>query len=379
MQPRFRNGGGGGLSKEKSKADEKTWSQMSFETKKSLLSGTHRRYNILTGEWILVSPLRLKRPWLGKIEKASDISLPSYDQTCYLCPGNNRAGGVRNPLYRKTFTFDNDFSALTHETPESGINKNGLIIAESQRGICRVVCFSPRHDLTLAEMSMKEILGVVEVWRDESISLGKQSDVNYVQIFENKGELMGCSNPHPHCQIWASSSIPVEPAKEAARIEEYRNRTGKCIICDYISLELAEKTRVIFETEQFVALVPFWAVWPFEVMLVPKKHVSGLDKMNKTVREAFAAALKKITARYDNLFNVSFPYSSGIHQSPTDGRNHDECHLHMHFYPPLLRSATVRKFMVGYEMLANPQRDITAETAADRLREMSDIHYKKRK
>ncbi len=346
---------------------------------KKFLTRTHRRLNILTGEWILVSPGRLKRPWLGKVEKAPSAVLPKYDPKCYLCPGNERANGEKNPDYKNTFVFDNDFSALTYNTGRFIINENNLLRAEGERGICRVVCFSPRHDLTLAEMRAKEIGEIVDVWKDEYIRLGKLADVNYVQIFENKGELMGCSNPHPHCQIWVEDSMPVEPAKEAKQIEEYRNRTGKCILCEYISLELKEKDRLVFETERFVVVVPFWAVWPFEVMVVPKNHASSLVDMTKAERDDFALALKKIVVRYDNLFEVSFPYSSGIHQAPTDGKNHDEWHLHMHFYPPLLRSASVKKFMVGFEMLANPQRDITPETAAEKLREMSEVHYKSQK
>lgn len=342
-------------------------------------SKTHRRRNILTGEWVLVSPGRIKRPWLGKIEKVPATVLPKYDGECYLCPGNERAKGERNPHYTNTFVFDNDFSAITHGPADSKIDLNGLIQAESESGICHVVCFSPRHDLTLAEMDESQIARVVEVWKKEYKSLGKLDDVNYVQVFENKGELMGCSNPHPHCQIWAESAIPVEPAKESKNLEEYRSKTGNCIICDYVSLELKQKVRVVFETERFVAIVPFWAVWPFEVFVTRKDHVTSLARFTKADIMDFARALKKITVRYDNLFETSFPYSSGIHQSPTDGMNHPEWHLHMHFYPPLLRSASVKKFMVGYEMLANPQRDITAEAAAARLREMPEIHYKSQK
>jgi UDPglucose--hexose-1-phosphate uridylyltransferase len=346
---------------------------------KDIQSKTHRRKNILTGEWILVSPGRLKRPWLGKVERVPIATLPKYDPGCYLCPGNERANGGKNPNYRSTFVFDNDFSALTHDAAESKLDVDGLIKAESESGICRVVCFSSRHDLTLAEMSENQIVRVVKMWKKEYVSLGKLDDVDYVQIFENKGELMGCSNPHPHCQIWAEGAIPVEPTKESRNLEEYRNETGRCKICDYLLLELKRKERVVFETDCFVVIVPFWAVWPFEVLIVPKNHLTSLAEFGGNDIDGFAKALKKITVKYDNLFEISFPYSSGIHQSPTDGRNHPEWHLHMHFYPPLLRSASVRKFMVGYEMLANPQRDITAEAAAARLRKMPDIHYKSRK
>jgi UDPglucose--hexose-1-phosphate uridylyltransferase len=348
-------------------------------TNRNLQSRTHRRKNILTGEWILVSPGRLKRPWLGKVEKVPVAALPKYDPGCYLCPGNTRANGARNPAYRNTFVFDNDFTALTHEADGLKIDVAGLIKAEGESGICRVVCFSPRHDITLAELEEDEVAHVVEVWKREYSSLGRLDDVNYVQIFENKGELMGCSNPHPHCQIWAESSIPVEPAKESERLQEYRNQTGECEICAYVSLELEQRDRIVFESERFCVIVPFWAVWPFEVLIVPKKHLTSLVEFNKDDMADFARALKMVTVKYDNLFQVPFPYSSGIHQSPTDGKDHPEWHFHMHFYPPLLRSATVKKFMVGYEMLANPQRDITAEAAAERLRAMSETHYKKRK
>ena len=344
--------------------------------KKKFLTQTHRRLNILTGEWILVSPSRLGRPWLGKVERTPSPTLPKYDPKCYLCPRNERANGKKNPDYKNTFAFDNDFSALDHDTSEFHIDENGLLRAESERGICRVVCFSPRHDLTLAEMSTKEIVNVIEVLRNEYVALAKLDDVNYIQIFENKGELMGCSNPHPHCQIWGEESIPVEPAKEAAQFEAYKSRTGKCILCEYASLESEEKDRVVFETESFIAVVPFWAIWPFEVLIVPKNHITNLTDITRVERENFAAALKNIVVRYDNLFEVPFPYSAGIHQAPTDRAHHNEWHFHMHFYPPLLRSASVKKFMVGYEMLANPQRDITAEAVTERLRKVSDIHYK---
>jgi len=345
----------------------------------NLQSKTHRRKNILTGEWILVSPGRLKRPWLGKVERMPVAVLPEYDAECYLCPGNKRANGEKNPKYRSTFVFDNDFSALTHQAGGSKINVDGLIEAENESGICRVVCFSPRHDVTLAEMEEKQTAGVIEVWKKEYITLGKLDDVNYIQIFENKGELMGCSNPHPHCQIWAESVVPVEPAKESKNLEEYRKQSGKCMICDYIALELKQKERIVFETDLFVAVVPFWAVWPFEVLIAPKNHLASLAELEDNDIMDFAKDLKRITVKYDNLFEASFPYSSGIHQSPTDAMEHPEWHFHTHFYPPLLRSASVKKFMVGYEMLANPQRDITAEAAAEKLREMSNIHYKKRK
>lgn len=337
---------------------------------------THRRFNPLTGEWVLVAPGRLQRPWQGKVERLPAPTLPAYDPDCYLCPGNMRAGGAENPKYSSTFVFDNDFSSLSHEASDFRLNDRGILRAEPEQGICRVICFSPRHDLTLAEMDVDGIHSVVQVWKDEYETLGKLDDVRYVQIFENKGELMGCSNPHPHCQVWAESSVPVEPSKETLHFEEYHRENGKCILCEYLDFELQNKQRIVFENDGFAAVVPFWATWPFEAMIIPKQHLQNLSQFDDKSLLEFASALKDLTVRYDNLFEVSFPYSSGIHQSPTDGLSHHEWHFHMHFYPPLLRSATVKKFMVGYEMLANPQRDLTAELAAAKLREMPAEHYK---
>ncbi len=341
-----------------------------------LLQVTHRRYNPLTGEWVLVAPGRIKRPWQGKVETVPGRSLPVYDPDCYLCPGNVRASNERNPKYLHTFVFDNDFSSLSHNTPNVVINQMDIMRAESEKGICRVICFSPRHNLTLAEMDPEEISGVVDVWKKEYSGLGSLEDINYIQIFENKGELMGCSNPHPHCQLWAESSVPVEPQKETLRLTSYIREHGSCLLCDYIDLEMKEGIRVVAANESFIAVVPYWATWPFETMVLPKRHLRDITGMTDEETRAFAGILKNLTARYDNLFNIPFPYSSGIHQSPTDGEEHPEWHFHMHFYPPLLRSATVRKFMVGYEMLANPQRDITAEDASARLRALPSVHYK---
>jgi UDPglucose--hexose-1-phosphate uridylyltransferase len=337
---------------------------------------SHRRYNPLLDEWVLVSPLRLKRPWQGKIEEANDETRPPYDPECYLCPGNLRANGERNPAYEGTFAFDNDFSALRLDSPDFQFERGGLLKAESEAGICRVICFSPRHDESLAEMSIPDISKVIVAWRDEYLRLGGMPQINYVQIFENKGELMGNSNPHPHCQVWAQSTIPVLPSKETGQFKLYLENQGNCLLCDYVRLELVEKERVVFENDEFVAVVPFWAVWPFEVLLTTKSHIASLGEMDESKQALFADAIKKLTVKYDNLFHVSFPYSAGIHQSPTDGRSHNEWHLHMHFYPPLLRSANIRKFMVGYEMLGMPQRDITPEFAAQTLRSTSDVHYK---
>ncbi len=335
----------------------------------------HRRYNPLTGEWVLVSPHRTKRPWQGKVVKASGQKRPEYDENCYLCPGNNRAGGVQNPKYTDVFVFQNDFSALIPDTPPGDYVNGELFRAESEKGFCKVICFSPRHDLTIPQMDVSDIEKVVNLWCNEYKEIGELDYINYVQIFENKGDIMGCSNPHPHGQIWAQSTIPVEPAKESKMQLEYFEKHNSSLLGDYLEEELKNKERIVVENDHFVALVPFWAVWPYEAMIISRRHVQNLLLLTGQERVAFADIYKRLTILYDNLFETSFPYSAGIHQAPTDGNVHKEWHLHMHFYPPLLRSATVKKFMVGYEMLANPQRDITAEQAAEKLRSLQKIHY----
>jgi len=337
---------------------------------------SHRRYNPLTGEWILVSPHRTKRPWQGKVEKNPPESRPEYDPTCYLCPGNERAGGHKNPDYKDVFVFQNDFSALVPDIPEGKYVKNELFRAESERGFCKVICFSPRHDLTIPEMDVPDIKKVIDVWCREYESMGSLDYINHVQIFENKGDIMGCSNPHPHGQIWAQYSVPVEPAKESETQKAYFDKHGKTLLEDYVHEELRQRERLLVENDYFVALVPFWATWPFEAMIVSKRPVQNILQLNDRERISMADVYKKLTVMYDNLFEVSFPYSAGIHQAPTDGADYPEWHMHMHFYPPLLRSATVKKFMVGYEMMGNPQRDITAEQAAARLNALPKIHYK---
>jgi UDPglucose--hexose-1-phosphate uridylyltransferase len=342
----------------------------------NLKEHSHRRYNILTGEWIQVSPHRTKRPWQGKQEEQAGESRPQYDENCYLCPGNSRAGGKQNPNYNNTFVFTNDFSALEHDIPEGKYEKNDMLIARSEKGICRVVCFSPRHDLTLAEFNEEQLLNVIEQWRKEYQWLGDEDYINYVQIFENKGSIMGCSNPHPHGQIWAQESIPVEPAKELEKQASYYQKVGRSLLSDYLELELSLRERVVIENRDFVVLVPFWAIWPFEIMIISKRHIQNILQFSEDEKRGFADVLKRLTVKYDNLFNTSFPYSAGMHQSPTDHENHPEWHFHMHFYPPLLRSATVKKFMVGYEMLANPQRDFTPEYSAETLAGLSETHYK---
>jgi UDPglucose--hexose-1-phosphate uridylyltransferase len=357
----------------------------------------HRRFNPLNGRWVLVSARRSERPWQGQIESASVDQRASYDPACYLCPGNARAGGVRNPGYGSTFVFDNDFPALRQDTPAGVFNPDlfnqssadnhkssgdhGLLRAESETGVCRVVCFSPRHDLTLARMDVPSIASVVDTWCDQYRALGELPAIGHVQIFENRGEMMGASNSHPHCQIWATSTVPDEVAIETANQLAYQHEHGSCLLCDYLSLEKSPGTleknsgRLVCENEAFAALVPFWAVWPFEVIAIAKRHVTGLDQFDARERLALAEILSQITIRYDNLFETPFPYSMGLHQRPTDSSAHPQWHFHAHFYPPLLRSATVRKFMVGFELLAIPQRDLTAEQAAARLRALPAVHY----
>lgn len=331
----------------------------------------HRRFNPLTREWVLVSPHRTQRPWQGQVERAARPAEIAFDPQCYLCPGNARAGGARNPEYTSTLVFENDFAALKPDTPDFHHDESGLLVAESERGNCRVVCFSPRHDLTLARMAREEIRPVVDVWAEQYTELGAMPHIGYVQIFENRGEMMGASNPHPHCQIWANQRMPHEIAKEDGAQSEYAAARGSCLLCDYVALESKTGERVVCENESFVAMVPFWAIWPFEILLVSRRHRTAIDQLAGGERDELAAILKEITTRYDSLFECSFPYSMGFHQRPTDGAAHDPWHFHAHFYPPLLRSATVRKFMVGYELLCQPQRDITAESAAARLRGIS--------
>ena len=341
-----------------------------------LQSSPHRRFNPLLREWVLVSPQRTQRPWQGQIEKTAVDSLPQYDPQCYLCPGNARAGSQRNPFYDGTFVFENDFAALQPDVPQISLDEGnkGLLVAQSETGICRVVCFSPRHDLTLARMSVNEIRSVVDVWTDQFAELGARPDINHVQIFENRGAMMGCSNPHPHGQIWANATVPNEPHKEQTALIEYSKQNGCCLLCDYLQLEQSAGDRLVCENENFLVVVPFWAVWPFEALLLSKRHIADMRALQENERTALADILKRLTTRYDNLFQISFPYSMGFHQAPTDGAAHPEWHFHAHFFPPLLRSATVRKFMVGYEMLASPQRDITPEVAAQKLRDLSEIH-----
>lgn len=351
---------------------EKSVDASSTGLPEALREHPHRRLNALTGEWVLVSPHRAKRPWQGQVESIPADTRPAYDPTCYLCPGNTRANGERNPDYAGTFVFDNDFAALRPDAPPTSLDEGGLLVAEVETGVARVICFSPRHDVSLPEMDTAGIRRVVDLWAEQYAELGARPDIGYVQIFENKGEVMGSSNPHPHGQIWAQRSVPLGPARETARQAEYFDQHGRTLLTDYLRMEEARGERIVCGNEHWVALVPFWAVWPFETLLIPRRPVADITQLDDAERDGFADVLRRLTARYDNLFGISFPYSAGIHQAPTDGEPHPEWHLHMHFYPPLLRSATVRKFMVGYEMLGEPQRDVTPESSAERLRALPE-------
>ena len=334
----------------------------------NLQQASHRRLNTLTGEWVLVSPHRTSRPWQGQTEAPTNAAIPAYDPSCYLCPGNTRANGERNPAYADVFAFDNDFAALLPETTPEIVDEGGLLVAESEAGLCRVLCFSPRHDLTLARMEADDIARVVALWREEFIRLDADPRIGAVQIFENRGAMMGASNPHPHCQIWATQNEPNELVKESSGQWDYFAARQRCLLCDYLALEERKRERIVCENDAFVALVPFWATWPFETMLLPRRHMAALDAFTETDMRALADILGRLTRGYDTLFATPFPYSMGFHQRPSDGAPHPHWHFHGHFYPPLLRSATVRKFMVGFELLGSPQRDITPETAAERLR-----------
>lgn len=332
----------------------------------------HRRYNPLTDEWVLVSPQRTRRPWAGHVERLPAVSRPRYDPNCYLCPGNLRAGGRRNPHYEGTFVFTNDFPALEPDTPAEDIALASLFRARGERGTCRVICFSPRHDLTLAEMPVPAIRQVVDTWAEQVRELGQQ--YRWVQVFENKGEMMGASNPHPHGQIWASGELPTLPAKEDAAQRRYLAEHGRPLLLDYGEWERRLQERLVAWNDDWVAVVPFWAVWPFETMLLPRWPLRHLGELGPAEGDSLADILKCLLVRYDNLFEVPFPYSMGWHGAPLDGA-YPHWQLHAHFYPPLLRSAVVRKFMVGYEMLAEPQRDLTPEEAASRLRALPERHY----
>jgi UDPglucose--hexose-1-phosphate uridylyltransferase len=357
----------------------------------------HRRFNPLIGDWVLVSPQRTQRPWQGHEEPVPHENLPEYDPNCYLCPGNMRSGVQRNPGYSSIYVFDNDFPALlpegtvrsesdlvdvNREHPQENLfgeqdYPKNLFWAEQETGICRVVCFSPQHNLSVPDLSNDQMVAVVQTWIGQTVELGQRANVSYVQVFENKGAQMGASNPHPHCQIWATEHLPNEPAKELATQKAHYSHEGTCLLCDYLQAEKEAGERIVLENDRFIALVPFWAVWPFETMVLPKRHIATLPELTKPEIGALADILQRLTTRYDNLFKISFPYSMGFHQAPFNSGSHPEWHLHTHYYPPLLRSAAVRKFMVGFELLALPQRDVSPEGAAERLRSLSDVLYRK--
>jgi UDPglucose--hexose-1-phosphate uridylyltransferase len=329
----------------------------------------HRRYNPLLDEWVLCSPHRLARPWQGQVEATAPDTRPTYDPACYLCPGNTRANGEVNPCYTSTFAFDNDFPALLPAPePDATAPDDILHRVAPATGVCRVLCFSPRHDLTLGDMDEVEIRLVVDAWADEVTRLQAMDGMAYVQVFENKGAVMGCSNPHPHGQIWATRHVPTIPAKKLASQAAYLAARGRDLLGDYLEREMADETRLVCGNDHWQVLVPFWAVWPFETMILPRRPVGSLPELAGEERDALAAMLKDLNVRYDALFGTSFPYSMGWHGAPNDGRAHPSCRLHAVYFPPLLRSATVRKFLVGYEMTAEPQRDVTPELAAERLR-----------
>ena len=334
-------------------------------------SNPHRRFNPLKQEWVLVSPNRTQRPWQGQTEKTAAPAALQFDPECYLCPGNMRAGGLQTDKYTSTYVFENDYAALKPDVPDFTIDEQGkgLLVCEGESGICRVICFSPRHDLTLAKMSVPEIRKVVDLWSEQAAELGANEDIKYVQIFENRGAMMGASNPHPHGQIWASRSMPNEILAEVKGQKAYLAEHDCCLLCAYRELEVGLGERVVASNEHFVVVVPYWAVWPFEVMILPVRHVADLQGMTAAERDGLASILQVVTATYDKVFDTPFPYSMGLHPQPCDGEEHPEWHFHAHLYPPLLRSATIRKFMVGYELLGSPQRDITPESAAEMLRQ----------
>ncbi len=336
-----------------------------------LFAQPHRRYNPLLDEWVLVSTERTRRPWQGRRETPRTDHLPAYDPGCYLCPGNTRANGERNPPYETTFVFTNDFAALRPDTTLAEV-EHGLLRAEGEQGTCRVLCFSPRHDLAVAEMSGPEVRRIVDVWADQTAELGTR--YRWVQVFENRGESMGASNPHPHGQIWAGTALPVEAAREDAAQRRYWEHNGRSLLLDYAAQE-SGGPRVVVENDDWIVVVPFWAVWPFETLVIAKDPIERLPDLDDRQRDQLASTVIELLTRSDNLFRHPFPYSMGWHQAPFDPGAHDHWQLHAHLYPPLLRSAHVRKFIAGYELLAETQRDLSAEDAAERLRAVPVVHY----
>ncbi|SDZ56507.1 UTP-hexose-1-phosphate uridylyltransferase /UDP-glucose-hexose-1-phosphate uridylyltransferase [Jannaschia faecimaris] len=339
----------------------------------ALADQPHRRFNPLKGEWVLVSPHRSNRPWQGQAESPTSKDKPAHDPNCYLCAGNTRVTGATNPDYAGPYVFPNDYPALLVDTSYVDTGNDALFRAQTVRGTSRVICFSERHDLTLPELSVPEIRRVVDVWTAQFAELGKTYD--WVAIFENKGAAMGCSNPHPHGQVWASDFLPNEVQKEDACQAAFLAETGENLLVAYSLREADLKERIVVENSHWIAVVPYWATWPFETLLMPKRHVPQLTDLTGDERDTLADILKRLCTRYDNLFTTEFPYSMGWHGAPSKGGERAHWQLHAHFYPPLLRSATIRKFMVGYEMLAEAQRDLTAEKAASILRDQLENHW----
>ena len=329
---------------------------------------SHSRKNLLTGEWVLVSPHRTERPWQGQLELAEESPLSKYKPDCYLCPGNERAGGIRNPDYRGAFVFSNDFSALAQSSAEMEV-ADPLLMSRSEAGSCRVVCYSERHDLRLANMRPRDIAAALKTVFDEFAELDRRDDIGYVQIFENRGTMMGCSNIHPHAQIWATGNVPNEPEKERAQQREYFDQTGRALLADYVERELEAGERIVFANDYFVVLVPYWAAWPYEAMILPRQAVAGPEELDEYAVYDLGCALRQLLDAYDQMFHTATPYSLGFHPRPSDGGDHRGWVFHAHVNPPLLRSATVRKHMVGFEMFAMPQRDLTPELAAAQLRD----------
>ncbi|KAF3420566.1 hypothetical protein E2986_10542 [Frieseomelitta varia] len=337
----------------------------------------HIRYNPLKGEWVLVSPHRMKRPWGGQIETDIEENLPDYDPNNPLCPGNIRASGQITPIYENTYSFVNDFPALLESVPSPSKSEDELFQMDAARGTCKVMCFHPKSNVTIALMKISEIKEVVKRWIFEMLELGEKW--TWVQIFENRGAVMGCSNSHPHCQIWASSFLPNEAKIKDKYLSDYYNRNKKPLLIDYVQKELFKKERIVLENRDWVILVPFWAIWPYETMVLPKKQISRMQDLSESQQESLAATMKILCTKYDNLFHCSFPYSMGWHGAPTGPyvkQDYPYWTFHGIYLPPLLRSATIKKHMVGYELLAQAQRDLTPEQAAEKLRNLSDTHYK---